>query len=832
MSILDSIERQLVQRFADPTPPGRVIIWSDPEREYESQVDLLTLPGVTVLHVDRNEFALKRRVLATEPKAKFLVYRAGPTPADLDNWLLDLDLAFGVFEADRASLVMHETGVPREVAERYPAYFDSAARNQALKARIGPDDDPTDIAATMIALLIGIEDRSLGAIWRALLTEHAHGRATWIGEIVKLGLADFHWAGTRDIYGYASPQPSVEDFTLWLFARAWDQFASTTPGEFRNIQRDFSMWANDGRFAEAFPVLADRAADRLRIGGQVAELDLAALLPRFTFRQVDEQILRSLAEGVRQRTIRDSDVQETARRRAAGPWYATFADHYRAVAAASVLLTRIDSSRLGLTSPAEGVRRYADEWYAVDQAYRTFTWHAGQAEPTPSLEELKRTVEAFYATQYLKPLGDEWSRQVDALAAWPPPGVAAQTSFFADRVQRPFLDKGTRVAVIVSDALRYEVAEELGRRLRQEDRFEAALTPMVSTLPSYTQLGMAALLPHESLAFAAGDKALVEVDGAPSDGTEKRAKILAPHQGSAISATAWLALSQDAARERAKAVQVLYVYHNRIDLAGDKATSETTVFDEAEATIVELIKLAKKLANANVSNIVITADHGFLYQETPLEESEYLSVKPHGDKLLFTNHRFVLGLGLKRDNAFVTFTPAQLGMAGEIEAQVPKSIHRLRLPGSGVRYVHGGATLQEVVLPVLAINKKRASDTRQVAVKPMAETDKITTGQITVLLYQEEPVTDKVKGRSLIAGLWVGDVLISNEVAVACTQQSAEQRDRIYPVRLVLSKEADDFNGRTVELRLYEQVSASQRARYPDVVRFTLLRTFTSDFDF
>lgn len=57
---------------------------------------------------------------------------------------------------------------------------------------------------------------------------------------------------------------------------------------------------------------------------------------------------------------------------------------------------------------------------------------------------------------------------------------------------------------------------------------------------------------------------------------------------------------------------------------------------------------------------------------------------------------------------------------------------RIRLPGGGSRFVHGGATLQEIVLPVLAVNKKRKSDTRLVNVEVWPESDKITTGQARV----------------------------------------------------------------------------------------------------
>jgi hypothetical protein len=97
------------------------------------------------------------------------------------------------------------------------------------------------------------------------------------------------------------------------------------------------------------------------------------------------------------------------------------------------------------------------------------------------------------------------------------------------------------------------------------------------------------------------------------------------------------------------------------------------------------------------------------------------------------------------------------------------------------------------------------------------------------MLFQQEQVSEKVKSRRLIAGLYAGDTLISDEVTVDCSQVSPETRDRFFPLTLTLSKDADAFNGKTIELRLYEPVG-SQRRPYGEKARFTLSRTFTSDF--
>ena len=838
MNTMTAILRQLCERFERPGEAGRIVIWSDPEGRYTDSLEAFSLPDVTVLRVEDNEFALKRRVLLTEPKRKFLLYRfrEPDTPETVtDNWLKDMELAYGTFTADHTSLLVQELGgglALRSVVAQYPLFFDSAQRRDELKARLRPDDDAAAIAASMVAVVLGTEERSLEALWRALLMENADGESTGIDTITRLGLAEFHWKGTRNIYGYApEEEPSVDDFVAWLFNRAWEEFAPTRADlgteQYANIRRDFSTWHNDFRFADSYRLLARRAAELLGVAERVAGFDLPELLSRRTFPLVDQEIVRRLAQQVQERSLTDKEVQEAVQSRAELPWHNKFKAGYEAVSAASTLLTRIDAGSWNMSSLQDGFERYTQHWFSIDQAYRQFNQNLNLYEPDSALDTLKTAVEAAYIRDFLTPLGQEWRRHIEDMERWEINSVPSAMSFFTDHVSRPWLDKGKKIVVIISDALRYEVGEELARRISQEDRFTARPSAMLSVLPSYTQLGMAALLPHKSLAFA--DDGLVEVDGNPSAGTENRSRVLTSAGGTAIQANDLLDMKPIEARELVKNHQLLYVYHNQIDNTGDKQATESDTFRACEVAIKELVRLVKKLANANVNNVLITADHGFLYQESRLEGQDYLSVKPHGDTLLYVNHRFALGHCLKRDPAFITFSSQQLQMAGDIEAQVPGSIHRIRTTGSGTRFVHGGASLQEVAVPVITVNKGRSSDIYQTPVKIVTETDKITTGQITIMLFQQEPVREKVKARRLVAGLYAGNTLISDEVTVDCSQASPEARDRFFPLTLTLSRDADAFNGKTIELRLHEPVG-SQRRPYSEKAHFTLSRTFTSDF--
>ena len=140
---------------------------------------------------------------------------------------------------------------------------------------------------------------------------------------------------------------------------------------------------------------------------------------------------------------------------------------------------------------------------------------SGQASLMGSLTE---QIENLYSNNYLLKLGDRFQAFVDAASKWEAFPVHKQKDFFEHWV-RPFLRKDNKVCVIISDAMRYEIGDELLSLIRQEDRYSAELEPALSMLPSYTQLGMAALLPNKTLAIADNETGTVLVDGQSSQGT-------------------------------------------------------------------------------------------------------------------------------------------------------------------------------------------------------------------------------------------------------------------------------------------------------------------------
>lgn len=830
MTDLTSVQNALQSRLASQ----RVVFWHDPAGEYIAELDALDLGVVNVIRVDGNEFGVKNTLLA-DHVSKHLVYRSGELPRGTGNWLFDLELAYGVFTADKPSMLQRELGLSDPalvpVIEQHQKFFAANSRKQTLEKLLNDGDDATFLRAKMCQVLVKASGNKLTDIVRELLVENASGRTVKFDDLVTFGLDQFFWDGLANIYNYPSKTPTIDDFVLWMFSRAIEGFASTTPDEFRNIRSDFNSLRYDVRTQDVITTLASRAADALDVQSKIEHRDYRELAKITIFEDVDRKVVVELAAAVATQSTTPREVADIVRQRQESLWAAKYAKLYQAIQSASELLAAIAGLPHVIASAALGLEKYQSDWFRVDQHYRWFTFAHQAADFQKPLEALKTEVDKQYTNKFLYDFGGLWQQALEPMSEWKSAALAPQAKFFDRHVAPVVKDGRTKAVVIISDGMRYEIAEELASLIRGENRFDASLSAVLGSLPSYTQLGMASLLPQSSLEL--DPNALpVLADGKPTNGTANRDKVLQAVQGHAITAAEVLAMPGSELRELYTKHQIFYVYHDRIDAAGDKAPTERTVFEAAEETLRELLILVKKWTNANATNIVITADHGFLYQDIPLEQAYYVSETPQGDAVTKINRRYVLGRSLKPSPSFMTFTSAQAGLVGDLEIQIPKSIHRIPQPGAGTRYVHGGASLQEIVVPVVTVNKKRKSDIRPVNVDLMPETDKITTGQLAVKLLQREAVTDKVQPRQIRLGLYVGDTLISDQPVLTFDSASDDQRDRYQKAVLYLTQDADQYNNRPVELRLEEPIPNTTQWKTFSKGNYTIKRSFTTDFDF
>ena len=816
----------------------RIIFWYDAKQELRNDFEEINLPGIEKIELTNNEFGVKHRLLREEPKQKFLLYREGSQPHDLDNWLLDVQLAHAEFRTDQVALWLGELELGPEfsdVVQAHVEFFKAVKRKDGLKRLLKPDDTQGMIRLKMLGVCAGAEPR-LDTVLESLLSELSEERDDKFKLIARCHLDNFLWEQMKRTYSYQSDTPGIRDFVIELFKSC---YAMGTDGKVL-LSSDalvfLRRWKDSRQYEASFESLSDECADLLGIEQNLDKQDFRTLIDLDYFRLIDQKIISELVQNVVARTVSTGDVALWVRQRRQGHWYQKYRHLYEAVDYAVQFVHMLDEATLEMESMADGIKRYSQSWYLLDQLYRKFVYHVRSSRQISLMESLAEQIENLYSNNFLLKLNDRWQILVDSTNRWDAPSVLLQKHFF-ERCVQPFLNKDKKVFVIISDALRYEIGDELLSLIRQEDRFDAILEPALSMLPSYTQLGMAALLPNKELTLTGNNSAAVQVDGQSSQGTVNRIKILDQainQRGTALRAEAFMSLNRDDCRALVRDHNVVYIYHNLIDKTGDSRDSEERVFDAVEDTLQELIKVIKKLASANASNMLLTSDHGFIYQNRALEESDFSGAVVEGEQILYRDRRFVLGKGLKAAPELRTFHSSELGLTGNMEVHIPKSINRLRLKGSGSRFVHGGASLQEVVIPLIRINKKRKSDISTVEVDILrGGTSIITSGQLALVFYQMEPATDKVQSKTLRAGIYTQDgELISDSHDLVFDFVSDNPRDRELQVRFVLSRKAEDANGQDVLLRLDEKLAGTSHYKGYKSLTYLMRRSFTSDFDF
>jgi uncharacterized protein (TIGR02687 family) len=327
----------------------------------------------------------------------------------------------------------------------------------------------------------------------------------------------------------------------------------------------------------------------------------------------------------------------------------------------------------------------------------------------------------------------------------------------------------------------------------------------------------------------------VFVDGISSQGTTNRTKILQKEFSGSIAITAEDFLKMHAkieGRDFIKPYNVIYIYSNIIDKTGDDKTSENKVFEATEDEFNNFVKLIKHIANMNGSNIIITSDHGYIYQQNRLDETDFTDFSPVGE-VYKSSRRFVIGKNLQTNDSVKKWTGAEVGLKDDTEVLIPKSINRMRISGAGSRFVHGGSSLQEIVVPVLEINKARKSDIEQVDIDIISGSSNITSNTFAVSFYQKQPIVDKVLPRQIRAAFYTSsDKLISDLVTLSFNSFETDALAREKRQTFLLNAEASKQNGQDVYLKMEEQIEGTNQYKLYKSYTFRMMIAFSSEFDF
>lgn len=189
-----------------------------------------------------------------------------------------------------------------------------------------------------------------------------------------------------------------------------------------------------------------------------------------------------------------------------------------------------------------------------------------------------------------------------------------------------------------------------------------------------------------------------------------------------------------------KGLKLIYIYHNKIDAIGDHAPSENDVFNAAQETIDDLKQLITTLTNLNFAHSFITADHGFIYKRDKLEEYSKVNLDSFTEK---KHKRFIISENPLEIDGAVSLSMDYLGM--DLYANVPIGADVFKTQGAGLNFVHGGASLEECIIPLLEVSGgKGAKNQRTVELQLLQTKNKITNHDVMLTFFQKENISQDV----------------------------------------------------------------------------------------
>lgn len=786
-----------------------IVFWYDNGGELADVAENIDIPGIVLLRLEDNPFSIKFRIIkGSQPSRGFVIYSKGERPADENNWLLDLETEGILFSADMGSLYAAECGIPMElkhkVVDPYLEFFKSEENRKLLTKRLKSGMDCQKIIWEMTGVTAKT-DPTIDQILLAMTKELSEGQNTISEDLDCFELEKIFWTEVKDLYGYDGNE-SLKELLIVLFKDDMNRYESNRllTNAAHIFMRD---WRDSRTYGNVYKFWAETLEKELGVERELQELSLNQLTDIETFPCVDKLIACHLQQEVINQTMTTEQMKSLVRLREHKVFWHVAEHTIRAMVEARKVIAGVKNTMPGLllNTPEEAFRLYCSELYRIDSDYRHFFREAKKAESKNLIAPIVDMVQKIYSNSYLDELARKWQPLVDRMSKWRFNNIDSQANFYQYHV-KPFIDKNRKVFVIISDGMRYETMMELQDRIEAINRTETKMRPaMVSTLPSYTQLGMASLLPHRNLGY---DKEQDEVfaDGLSTKGTSARQNVLQRYIPKSWAVNAENFLEVVNPKTAFKDYDLVYIYSDQIDFTGDKLATEGKVFKATEEEFDRIVKIVELIRNGKGSNILITSDHGYIYQNETLDESEFSDFKAEGN-LITDTRRFVIGSELKKGAVVKTWNSENVGLKPGKEIQIAKGMNRMRKQGSGSRYVHGGSMLQEIVIPVLHVNIKRSSNISQVDVDILNRRSKITTNKQTISFYQTEAVSEKVTPITLRVGFYDdNNNLLSDSPILTFSTTSEDTTQREQKHVFIFQNRLSSLNGKEVVLRMERQI--------------------------
>jgi uncharacterized protein (TIGR02687 family) len=817
---IKEIVTTLRESFHQPLKEGekrKIIFWFDKDQEFTDIIDEIVIENVKIHKLtENNQFYTKYLLEEEDPTSHYLIYSNLDMGTE-ENWLIDTVLYSRTFYADKVSLIMNELKIDpslRNVIKRYEKFFGNKERFRKFKAYGIHSYTEEIIEIAIISVLCNLKSPDFEDALRTILMDSLNDEENkYIGLMKKFFDVNVFWKHVSSKYGYEREEKSLKTLFIHLTVTALSHSVNET--HLSNVKEYIAErnksnalvfidhWMHHKTDYVTYNELAEAIEKEIKLNEIVHQMNIDDFKTADTFPYFDKAIIIYIVNSLAARLEDYEEYIKLINLRRAKHFYETYKYIYEALYY-TVKMHQFYKEHQG-TIPQQGTletfKAYVDDYYQMDTYYRKFYVAFDNESNSEILKKLKVMVENLYTNWFMGELSSHWSQAVDRemKTDWVIPGIANQKDFYKSYIA-PKINKGDRVFVIISDALRYEVGVEFAEKLNSETIGACDIQPLLGVIPSITKLGMASLLPHKNIDIDLNARVLV--DSKSSSGLENRKSILEYYveESVAVHFQEMMAMNKEGRREFFKGKKLIYIYHDTIDAMGDKASTEVYTFSAVEKAIEELYNLVKIIRDdLSGTNIFITADHGFLYQREPLEESD--KIEKEDINAIEVKRRYILSQEKREMNGLLDIClDSVIKNEQKLTAYVPKATIRFKMQGTGVNFVHGGASLQEIVVPFIQYKNIRRGQANsreivKVDIKLTNTTRKITNSLFHLSFFQTEKVEEKVIPRTVV--IYMADEegnIISNEETIIGDRTSDNPEDRTFKLRFALKSIPYDKN--------------------------------------
>ncbi|HGV8377785.1 TPA: BREX-1 system phosphatase PglZ type A [Enterococcus faecium] len=833
---MQQIEEKLNQRFPN-YGRRRIIFWFDSNQDFLEEIDSLVIQNAKIYRLEKDaQFKTKRLLEYEDPETNYLIYAPFPRWDDKDeeNHLLSVLNYSEEFSADRLAIIMNELAIPlrfHQTVKQYRNFFNAKDRMRSFgefSTHMTINKSET-IELMIMAVLLKSKSIRLNDLLRVVLKSFTESRENPLKELDKYKLTAKFWEFIQIKFGFTDSQPTLEKLTICLYLNYfYYQIDQEMPKKFKgfeilhlkaNIITFMDQFMNDTRYVESFEQLSKKVYQTIDGDGLLDSIEIDDLIEADVFSEIHAKILMFYAERLKASDtttkIAGQTIFDSLKQREKMHFASDYIYEYQLLKHAYYL---VDKNRLCLPMNMDNLlTQYEKEMYWIDTHYRKFIWNSDHIEEKQKYDQLYRLVEANYS-KFLDQSGQIWNQTFEFKNR---PSIR---KFYNQAVMK----RSVKTVVIISDAFRYELGMNLERKLVREKKYSTNMASFLSVLPSVTEFGKAALLPNNQLTYNEGTEVLV--DGKKTNGLSNRNAILQQRDANAVALNYDNVVKMNKAevREVFNGKSVIYIYHDQVDRTGDHS-NENRVFDACDLAISKISRLINRLHNdGSIYRFIVTADHGFIYKRSHVEEVDKIE-NPSRNEKDRVERRFILSeeeyeiIGTKNYSL-----GDSLGNDDTRNICVPVTSSIFKKAGGGQNYVHGGSSIQEMLVPVLEITVAKGSNAKEpVAIELMTSNRRITGLSTTLEFYQKNAISDVYDP----ASFWLyfedehGERISNEEIYVADSKaEDANQRFTKFVFEFV--------NRRYTVEDTYYLVIKNQKNDLTERIKFIIDNPFAESFDF